>query len=277
MLTTTVDGLWVLQVLSGVEVLAPELGLRPYLPSAESKTMALAHPVADELVAHGVLSATGVIDTMVVEWLTVLSRRDMALLLYIQTPAQGGDAERVVLARLAQWWVALERCDVMVRLSGIGTALSENSAGMIIHSQIERLCGVMRPAAVTPITLDADQLRAQVHDHNSLKKFLGTQKLSGDQVNTLMMAADPQCSAYASMVAIQAGSGSAAARSVIEPGVVTIVDTAQGRLMVEHVSAGGKSWMVVGPGSGNAIASAVQKMMRRLPAHDEWFSQRKVV
>ena len=36
MLTTTVDGLWVLQVLSGIEVMAPELGLRPHLPSVES-------------------------------------------------------------------------------------------------------------------------------------------------------------------------------------------------------------------------------------------------
>ena len=36
-LTTTLDGLWVLQVLSGIESLAPELGLRPVLPSAEPR------------------------------------------------------------------------------------------------------------------------------------------------------------------------------------------------------------------------------------------------
>ena len=36
MLTTTIDGLWVLQVLTGIEVLAPEMGLRPILPSVET-------------------------------------------------------------------------------------------------------------------------------------------------------------------------------------------------------------------------------------------------
>ena len=36
MLTTTIDGLWVLQILAGIEVLAPELGLRPILPSFET-------------------------------------------------------------------------------------------------------------------------------------------------------------------------------------------------------------------------------------------------
>ena len=41
MLTTTLDGLWVLQVLSGIEVLAPELGLRPILPSLETAQLAL--------------------------------------------------------------------------------------------------------------------------------------------------------------------------------------------------------------------------------------------
>ncbi|HOB50942.1 MAG TPA: ESX secretion-associated protein EspG, partial [Mycobacterium sp.] len=35
MLTTSIDGLWVLQVLTGIEVVAPELGLRPHLPSIE--------------------------------------------------------------------------------------------------------------------------------------------------------------------------------------------------------------------------------------------------
>ena len=50
-LTTTLDGLWVLQVLSGIESLAPELGLRPVLPSAEPRESALAHPIAAELQA----------------------------------------------------------------------------------------------------------------------------------------------------------------------------------------------------------------------------------
>lgn len=35
--------------------------------------------------------------------------------------------------------------------------------------------------------------------------------------------------------------------------------------------------MIVSPGSPGNIASAVQNMVRRLPAEDEWYSHRKVV
>jgi hypothetical protein len=35
--------------------------------------------------------------------------------------------------------------------------------------------------------------------------------------------------------------------------------------------------MIVGPGSAGNLASAVVTMMRNLPAHEGWFSYRKVV
>ena len=72
MLTTTIDGLWVLQILAGIEVVAPELGLRPILPSFETAHKALAHPIAAELRAAGVIDEAGTVDSVVVEWLTVL-------------------------------------------------------------------------------------------------------------------------------------------------------------------------------------------------------------
>jgi hypothetical protein len=277
MLTTTVDGLWVLQVLSGIEVVAPELGLRPHLPSIETVQMALANPVADELREAGVITDAGTVDDAVLQWLTVLSRRDIALLIYAQTPAQGGEPERVLLARFAQWWVVLERNGILVRLSGAGTATSEESAGMLINSQIERLCGEMKSASLRPVTLDVPELQAAVHDRASLRSFLLDQRLDSDQVAMLTMAADTERSAHASVVAIQSGMPSGPARSHIDQGAVTIIDTPQGRLVSEQVTRAGKSWMIISPGSAANIANAVLKMVRRLPAEDEWFSHRKVV
>ncbi|WP_059014822.1 ESX secretion-associated protein EspG [Mycobacterium sp. M26] len=277
MLTTTVDGLWVLQVLSGIEVLAPELGLRPHLPSVETHEMALAHPVADELRAAGVITEAGGVDDAVLEWLTVLSRRDVALLVYAQTPAHETEPERVLLARFAQWWVALERSGIMVRLSSAGTATTEESAGVLINSQIDRLCGELKPASLRPVTLDTAELLAAVHDRASLRAYLVDKRLDSDQISTLTLAADTERSAQASVVAIQAGAANGPARSHIEQGAVTIIDTPQGRLVSEHVSRGGRSWMIVSPGSPGNIASAVQNMVRRLPAEDEWYSHRKVV
>jgi hypothetical protein len=280
MLTTTLDGLWVLQVLTGIEVLAPELGLRPHLPSVESTQMALGHPIAGELIDAGVIDAAGSVDETVLEWLTVLSRRDIALLLYVQTPTAAeapNEPERVLLARFAQWWVSLERNGIQVRLSGIGTATTEQSAGMLINSQIERLCGQMSPAALKPVTIDVAELLAAVRDPASLRSYLVEQRFDGEQVGTLMLAADKRRSAQASVVAIQSGMPTGPARMQIQPGAVTIIDTPQGRLVSEHVTRGGKTWMIVSPGSSANIASAVLTMMRNLPAHEDWFSYRKVV
>ena len=277
MLTTTVDGLWVLQVLSGIEVLAPELGFRPHLPSVETAQLALAHPVCEELRAAGVITDDDSVDETVLEWLTVLSRRDVALLVYAQTPEQATEPGRILLARFAQWWVALERSGFLVRLSGAGTATTEGAAGMLINAQIERLCGTLKPATLRPVTLDAAELLTAVKDQAGLRRFLLARRFDGDQVGALTLAADTQRSAQASVVAIQSGMAAAPARSHIDSGAVSIIDTPQGRLVSEHVTRGGRSWMIVSPGSPGNIGTAVQNMLRRLPAEDKWYSHRKVV
>lgn len=273
MLTTTIDGLWALQVLSGIEVLAPELGLRPYLPSIETAQMALEHPIAAELRGVGAIDDGGAVDDKVHEWLTVLSRRDVALLFCVQTPSVDRSLERIVLARLAQWWVALERCESTVRLSGAGTATSGHTADHLINFQIERLCGTMAPADCRPATIDVEQLLARVTDHASLRRFLTDHNFDSDHVRTLTLAADTARSAQASMVALQPG----LAGPVIESGAVTVIDTPSGRLVSERVIRGGRPWIIVSPGSAGSIAAAVRTMMRRLPAYDAGHSYGKAV
>lgn len=98
MLTTTVDGLWVLQAVTGVEQTCPELGLRPLLPRLDTAERALRHPVAAELMAVGALDQAGNADPMVREWLTVLLRRDLGLLVTIGVP--GGEPTRAPFADL---------------------------------------------------------------------------------------------------------------------------------------------------------------------------------
>lgn len=276
MLTTTLDGIWVLQVLSGIEVLAPEIGLRPHLPSAEDAQMALAHPVARELRTAGVINADGTVDQTVLEWLTVLSRREVSLLLHAHTPVSDTQPTKVLLARFAQWWVSLERCGTLTRLSGAGTATTEQSAGLLLLAQVERLCGEMAPAVAKPVTIDAGELLASVRDMSGLRTYLTDRDLDADQVGTLMLAADRERSAQASLVAIQSGIENAPGRSHIAPVAVTIVDTPQGRLLSEQIHSAEKSWLIVSPGSATGIATAVRRMMRRLPAHDDWYSRRKV-
>lgn len=277
MLTTSLDGLWALQVFAGIEVLAPELGLRPHLPSMETPELVLRHPAAEELRGAGVIDAAGTVDETVMEWLTVLSRREVAVLMCVQTPAAGIEPERILLARFAQWWARLERSGNRVRLSGAGTATTEQSAALLISAQIERLCGPMAPAPLKPATIDVAEILSGVKDSASLRTFLIDRRLDGDQVALLTLAADPERSAQASLVALQAGAGSGPTRAHIDSGTVTIIDTPKGRLLSEHVKRGGKSWMIASPGSTANISAAVGAMLRNLPAHEQWYSHRKVV
>ena len=272
MLTTTLDGLWVLQVLAGIEVLAPELGLRPHLPSTETKPAAMAHPVAAELMQAGVVTSSGAIDDAVLEWLTVLSRRDIALLLQTREAGDACPSTTTLLARFDQWWVALERSGDLIRLSGVATATREQSAGMAIMSQIDRLCGPMPASLMRPVTLNTSELLSAARDFTALQAHLRDKRLEPEQVRTLTLAAQSERSRQTSVVAIQSG-----VRPHIETGALTVIDTPEGRLLTEHVIHDGTAWMVITPGSTDALASAVQKLMRRLPAHTAWHSYRKAV
>ncbi|OBI83010.1 ESX secretion-associated protein EspG [Mycobacterium asiaticum] len=276
MLTTTLDGLWALQVLTGIETVAPELGLRPHLPSVEPRQLALSHPVTTELRDAGVIDESGAVDNAVVEWLTVLSRRDIALFVHVRTPGDD-QAARVLLARFAQWWVAVERSADLVRISGIGTASAEAPAGSMLYAEIERLCGQHTPAPLRPVTLDTDMLRT-TPDRQALHDLLVAQRLQPDQLQVLELAADPDQSAQASIVAIQSGVATGrSARTHVEASPVTIIDTPAGRLIVDDIQSAGKTWTIIAPGTQSNINAAIRRMVRRLPADQDWHSYRKVV
>lgn len=276
MLTTTVDGLWVLQAVTGVEQTCPELGLRPLLPRLDTPERALSHPIADELRAAGALDEAGDVDPMIREWLTVLLRRDLALLVNIGVP--GREPTRASICRFASWWVVLERHAELIRLYPAGTANDEGGASDLVVGQVERLCGVAEVAPLKPVTLDTEQLLASVRDAASLRTFLLSQNLDVDQLQIVTMAADPARSAHAAIVGLQAGVGpDEMARIAVGDSTVSIIDTPAGRICVENVISGQRRYQIVSPGSRSDISGAVQRLIRRLPAGDEWYSYRRVV
>jgi hypothetical protein len=242
----------------------------------ETPQLALAHPVANELHAQGVIDADGVVDSTVVEWLTVLGRRDVALMLRVHAPDDAG--AQALLARFAQWWIVLERSGEVVRLGGAGTSRSEHEASAVLQVQIDRLCGSVPPLHFRPAALDTAALRAAASSPQTLHTFLMDQPLGAEQLRILLAATDSSQSAHASIVALQAGVETGRpTRMHIHPGAVTIIDISAGRLLVEHGASTGGSQMLLAPGTANNIAAAINQMLRRLPADHEWHSYRKVV
>lgn len=282
MLTTTLDGLWVLQAITGIEQLCPELGLRPLLPRLDTADRALRHPIAEELTQIGALDGTGEVEPMIREWLTVIMRRDVALMLQLNFPGRPpGDPEfitRVSINRFASWWVVLERHDQHVRLYPAGAASDQAAAAHLLVGQIERLCGVAEAAALRPVTLDTHDLLERVRDQDSLQRYLMTQRLDIDQIQTVMAAADPRVSGQANIVAIQPGAGpEELSRMAIGDTAVLISDTPSGRICVENIVSGGRRYQIVSPGTRTDVANAILRLISRLPAGADWHSHRRVV
>lgn len=220
--------------------------------------MALTHPMAAELRHAGVITAGGDVDGPVREWLAVLARREVAVMLYAQHPGRR-PAERVLLAGFANWWAVLERCDDVIRLSGAGEAATGDDVGRIVSAQIERLLGSVPAARIRSATIDVDKLLDCVTDERSLRRHLAGQRLDPEQIEILAMSADTSRCPQTSLVAIHSGVG----RPRIDAGVVTIMDSPAGRLLSEHLRRDGRRWMIVGPGSSTAITAAVLTMLLR--------------
>lgn len=282
MLTTTLDGLWVLQAVTGIETLCPELGLRPLLPRLDTAERARCHPIAHELADIGALDGQGEADPMIREWLTVILRRDIALMVNLHYPGQAHDAPqhmtRVSISRFASWWVVLERRDNEVRLYPVGTSTDQTSAGELLVGQVERLCGVTEPAPLRPVTLDSKELLEKVRDQDSLRRHLAAQQLDIDQQQLVSMAADPEVSGQANIIAIQPGTGpEQLGRTAIGETTVLICDTPAGRVCVENIDNGGHRYQIVSPGTRADVAAAILRLIARLPAGAGWHSHRRVV
>src|SRR6516162_5315504 len=102
MLSTSVECVWVLQALLGVEQMPAALHLKPFIPSAHGdlivETTEGRRPLAStaqyhSLVQAGVIDERGQVDGAVRDWMTVLGRPDREVVLVIRRPDQPATAE----------------------------------------------------------------------------------------------------------------------------------------------------------------------------------------
>ena len=156
MLTTSVECVWALQALLGVESMPVALRLKPFIPSAHGdlivETTAGRQPLSqtaqyDSLVQAGVINAAGQVDDVVRDWMTVLSRPDREVVLVIRRPDQPATEttgptvhERVMVVCRHERWLAMAARDGDEMVIG-GVAETDHPA-----KQIDAICRMLVPA-----------------------------------------------------------------------------------------------------------------------------------
>jgi EspG family len=265
-LTTTPNGVWVLQALLGVETLPVALRLRPFIPSLYDESMIVDTtagpvPVAQtaeyaSLVAAGVIDASGAVDDTVRDWMTVLSRAERQVVLTIRRPdpATVGDVsptvqERVlVVCRHRRWLTMAARDGDEVVIDAVGESERPDQ-------QAELICNVMLPAFgdADPADIEGVNVLAELmystlnnaapHGHDVLASALARLGLAPPLTEVLTAAARFDESAMAVVSVIDTG-----VTTRVHPRVLTVADTAYGRVSITtSAAADGKEWMTIWP------------------------------
>lgn len=271
-LTTTVNGVWTLQVLLGIETMPYSLRLKPFVPSAHAALMVAS--TAGEvhlsqtaeylsLVAAGVIDGRGNVDEAVRDWMTVIGRPDRQVVLAIRRPndaaADPGAGptvrERVMVVCRRQRWLAMigrDENDMVV------DAVGESSDPA---TQIELICRTVQPALgdapaadIEGVNLPVDTLNSALtasapHGRTAMASALSRLGLAPQQVDVITAAARLDESAMAVISIVDQG-----IKPVFHPQVVTVADTDFGRISVTTtVGADGRKWISIWPASHAAL------------------------
>jgi hypothetical protein len=264
-LTTSVEGLWVLQALLGVESMPVALHLKPFIPSAHGslivETDAGRVPLAQtaqyhSLVAAGVIDEAGRVDEVVRDWMKVLGRPDREVVLVIRRPSgltTDDDAptvcERVMVICLHRRWMAMAARDGSeVVIGGVGEAEDPDR-------QIELMCRVLVPAFGESAAADIDGVNVEM---DVLLAAMGAAAPSGREAISAALAKVglPPREVEVVTAATRLDESAMAVVSLIDhgldihphPRVLTVADTDFGRISFTTMTgADGKQWMSIWP------------------------------
>jgi hypothetical protein len=265
-LTTTANGVWVLQALLGVETLPIALRLRPFIPSLfeESvlvQTTAGPIPLAQtaeyaSLVAAGVIDSAGAVDDTVRDWMTVLGRAERQVVLVIRRPdpktagTQSPTVEErvLVVCRHRRWMAMAARDGDEVVIDAVGE--SDQPAG-----QVELICNTVLPGFGEAVAADVEGVNvpaeliystlssAAPHGRGALAAALARLGLQPGLTEVLTAAARCDESAMAVVSVIDSG-----VAEHVHPRVLTVADTEYGRVAITtSAGADGKEWMTIWP------------------------------
>jgi hypothetical protein len=277
-LTTTVGGVWTLQAVLGVETMPAVLRIKPFVPSVHEslivETTAGPLPLAQTgeylgLVQAGVIDATGRVDDVVRDWMTVLGRPDRQVVLVIRRPA-GEDAdgsptvhERVlVVCRHRRWMAMAARDGDEVIIDAVGEADSPDEQIDMMCQPVLAAFGQNPPAEIEGFNLPAELLQSTlqhsaVNGRDAIIAALGRLGLAPAQADVLTAASRLQESAMAVVTVIDHGIS-----PHVHPRVLTVADTEYGRIsLTTTTSADGRAWMSIWPAGIAALHEDLAELL----------------
>jgi hypothetical protein len=276
-LTTTVNGVWTLQALLGVETMPAVLRIKPFVPSVHEslmvETTAGTVPLAQTgeylgLAAAGVIDTNGRVDDAVRDWMTVLGRPDRQIVLTIRRPAGEEDGtpvvhERVmVVCRHRRWLAMAARDGDEVIIDAVGEADSPDDQIQMMCQPLIAAFGEGEPADIDGINIPADLLQSTLqhaagHGRDAILAALGRLGLQPAQAEVLTAAARHDESAMAVVAVVDHG-----VSHHVHPRVLTVADTAYGRVsLTTTVAADGKKWMSVWPATSAALRDDLAELL----------------
>lgn len=288
-LTTTPNGIWILQALLGVETMPTALRLRPFIPSVDGDgTVATA--IGDvpwsqtaeyqTHVAAGVIDQDGRVDDAVRDWMAVVGRPQREVLVVIRQPKpldgpvdDDEDVpvlieERVMsICQRDRWLAMIARSGDEVVLAPLGEAARGDEQIDLIcdtilhafsHGQAAQISGFNVPSA----TFDSALKENVPKGHQVLAPALARLGLSPDQVAVVSAACHFDQSAMGVVSVIEHG-----VERYFHPDVVSVIDSECGRITVSHTTGpDGTRWTSVWPTTPDALRADLTKFLNSAKA-----------
>jgi hypothetical protein len=270
MLTTSVECVWALQALLGVEQMPTTLRLKPFIPSAHGdlivETTEGRRPLSStaqyhSLVQAGVINEHGQVDSAVQDWMTVLGRPDREVVLTIRRPGQLGTAgtgptvhERaMVVCRHGRFLAMAARDGEEMVIGGVGETDE-------LSRQIELICQMLMPALGDHPPADIDGINV---GKDMLVMALDSAESGPDGMSeALRRAGLGPWEVEVVQAAMRLDSSAMAVVAVVDhcpeirphPRVLTVADTDYGRIsFTTTTGADGTQWLSIFPTTPSAL------------------------
>lgn len=277
-LNTSVECVWVLQALLGVESMPISLRLKPYIPAAHSdfivETDAGKVPLTGtaqyhSLVQAGVIDANGRVDDAVRDWMTVLGRAEREVVLTIRRPDQPATHdsgatvhERVmVVCRYGRYLAMAARDGEEMVIGGVGETDEPTRQVELMCQMLVPAFGDHPPADIEGINVPKDMMQMAIdaagHTPEGMAGALRRLGLGPWEVEVVQAAATLDQSAMAVVAVIDHCPDVRP-----HPRVLTVADTEYGRLsFTTTTGADGKEWMSIWPTTASGLRDDLANLL----------------